>query len=66
MSSPIQCIKKLAAISLCISSVLMAALSQAQADESGALAVHEALPQGKLLGHFDRIRKTPQDNIVYL
>jgi hypothetical protein len=68
MSSPIQCIKKLAAISLCISSVLMAALSQAQADESGALAVHEALPQGKLLGHFDRPdpNKKPSENFELL
>ena len=68
MSSPIQCIKKLAAISLCISTVLMAPLSQAQADKSGALAVHEALPQGKLLGNIDRLdpNKKPSENFELL
>lgn len=68
MSSPIQCIKKLAAISLCISTVLMVPLSIAQADDSGALAVHKALPQGKLLGNIDRLdpNKKPSENFELL
>jgi hypothetical protein len=68
MPSTIQCIKKLAAISLCISTVLMVPLSIAQADESGALAVHQALPQGQLLGNIDRLdpNKKPSENFELL
>lgn len=68
MPSTIQCIKKLAAISLCISTVLMVPLSIAQADDSGALAVHKALPQGKLLGNIDRLdpNKKPSENFELL
>ena len=56
--------QKLAAISLCISTALMAPLSMTQAADSGALAVHEALPQGKLLGNIDRLdpNKKPSEN----
>ena len=46
----------------------MVPLSIAQADDSGALAVHKALPQGKLLGNIDRLdpNKKPSENFELL
>lgn len=68
MSSPMHLIKKLAGISLCISTVLAGSMSAAQAADAGVLAIHEALPQGQLLGDIDRLdpNKSPSENFELL
>lgn len=68
MSSSIQNIKKIIGSVMGVSALLMASLNIVQAADSEALALHEALPQGALLGDIDRLdpNKKPSENFELL